>query len=117
MAITDADRLRSLLGEEIPAGGSDVDTMFSDEKIYDLVAVAGGKLGQAALAGWQIKAAKYARLADVTEGNSSRAMSKLYANAMAMVKYYTGNDPNPADDFLGRGRVVVGTISRYAQRR
>lgn len=112
MPITDADRLRSMLGEEIPAGGSETDTLFLDVKIADLLQVAGGNLGQAAVAGWQIKAAHYADLVDVTEGNSSRAMSDLHKNALAMVKYYTGDDPTPADGVGGRGHVVIGDIAR-----
>lgn len=116
MAITDAARLRSMLGEEIPAGGDASATMFSDEKIDSLMSDAGGDLRQAAMSGWQIKAAQYAELVDVTEGNSSRKMSDLHKNALRMVDFYATGDPTPADGVGGRN-VVIGTISRAGQRR
>lgn len=115
MALTDGDRLRSLLGEEIPAGGTEADTLFTDEKIEDVLLASGGDLDAAALSGWRIKAAKLSDLVNVTEGNSSRAMSDLHKNALAMVKYYEGGG---ADGTPGgvRGRVNIGIISRGAPR-
>jgi hypothetical protein len=89
VAVTDVDRLRSLLGEEIPAGGDASDTNFTEEKIDDLLAASGGDLQAATVAGWQIKAAIYSDMVDVAEGNSSRALSDLHKNALAMVKFYS----------------------------
>lgn len=111
MAITDNDRLRSMLGEEIPAGGVEGDTLFTNEKVTDLLSSAGGDLDAAAVTGWQIKAAHYADLVDVAEGNSSRKMSDLHKNALAMVKYYRGDDLIAAGVGTGRN-VVIGTIQR-----
>lgn len=114
MALTDAQRLRSLLGEEIPAGGDASMTLFSDEKIQDMLTAAGGDLALAAISGWQVKAAHYADLVDVAEGNSSRKMSDLHKNALAMVKYYTGGgeDGGGVTPSVGPRNVVIGTISR-----
>lgn len=120
MALGERERLRLFLGENIPDGGAESDTMFSDMQIQDFLDRAGtaGTI-QAAVFGWQVKAAEYANLVDVTEGPSSRAMSDLYKAALEMVKHYedqlvTGTDP----DLEGRrGRVVIGTISRVGQRK
>lgn len=111
MAITDADRLRSMLGEEIPAGGDAASTMFSAEKIDEMITSAGGDLDLAAVSGWQIKAANYADLVDVAEGNSSRKMSDLHKNALAMVKYYRGDDTASGVGTTSRN-VVIGDIAR-----
>lgn len=108
MAITDEDRLRSMLGEEIPSGGTEEDTLFTSEKVVDLLTAAGGDLNQASVAGWRLKAAHFANLVNVTEGNSSRAMSDLHTNALAMAAHYQkASDGTP--EGVG-GRVVIGTI-------
>lgn len=111
MALTDDDRLRSMLGEEIPADGSEADTLFTDEKVSDLLTAAGGDLTLAAVAGWRIKAANYANLVNVTEGNSMRAMSDLHKNALAMVNYYAGETGGVTPSGVGNN-VVIGEISR-----
>jgi hypothetical protein len=87
MPLTDPQRLRSLLAEKIPDGGSDVDTLFSDEEIDDFL-MQGGTVEAAAYYGWKAKAAEYTNLADVTEGNSSRNFSDMAANALKMVELY-----------------------------
>ena len=119
-ALSNEERLRLFLGENIPAGGDEADTMFTNAQLQDFLAQA-GSLGliKAAVYGWQAKAGEYSNLVDVAEGNSSRAMSDLYKAALAMVKFYedqlgTGDDPT----LQGRsGRVVIGTISRAGQGR
>lgn len=111
MALTDAQRLRSLLGEEIPSGGSETDTLFSDEQINDLLTAAGGDPDVAVVAGWRIKAAKLADMVDVAEGNSSRALSDLHKNALAMVKFYAG-DGGDGGVAISPRNVVIGTIAR-----
>lgn len=119
MAITNEERLRSLVGDQVAPGDSDEDAMFSDEKIVDMLTAAGGDLNQAALAAWRLKAAEYANLVDVTEGNASRAMSDLHKNALAMAKHYSDLITSPIDPTLeGRtGRVVIGTIQRAGRYR
>lgn len=110
MALTDAQRLRSLLGEEIPTGGSEADTLFTDEKINDLLTAAGGDADLAAASGWRVKAAHYADLVDVAEGNSSRAMSDLHKNALAMARAFGGDAAVGVG--TASGHVVIGKIER-----
>lgn len=105
---TPGDKLRALLGERIPAGGSDADTFFTDAEIANLLADTGGIVRRAAFEGWQMKAAYYADLASVTEGNSNRATSDLLDHALKMVKQYSG----PGDE-LTSGRTRVGRIVRF----
>lgn len=107
MALTDAERLRGLLGEPVPEGGTQNDTLFTDEVINDLLLKANGDLDRAAFEGWRHKAAHFANLVDVTEGNSSRAMSDLLKNAESMVRYYLRSSSGPTE-----GRTRVGRIRR-----
>lgn len=105
---TPEDRLRGLLGELIPEGGSDADTFFTDAQIDDFVAESTGLLNRAAVMGWEMKAAYWAGLITVTEGNASRLMSDMYDHAQKMIKYFStsvGND-------LNSGRARVGKIRR-----
>ena len=87
MALPDAERLRSLLGEAIPAGGSAEDTLFTDDQIDDLLERYDGveaSLGE----GWAIKAATLATLVTVTEGSSVRRLSDAHKHAMEQAKLY-----------------------------
>lgn len=115
MPLSDVDRVRLVLAERIPDGGEDTDTMFLDEDIETWIAEEGeGVVGNAVyLAGWKAKAAEYANLVNVTEGNSSRAMSDLYKAALQMVEFYQGQvDKDEAASGVGGGHVVIGKISR-----
>ena len=87
---TPDERVRRLLGEVIPPDGSDADTMFTDDRIEDLLLEANNDIDQAALAGWREKAAGLAVLVDTAEGTSKRAMSDLHKNALAMVTAFGG---------------------------
>lgn len=107
MAITDADRLRGLLGEEIPEGGDETDTLFTDERITDLLTMTGDNVERAAYEGWRIKAAKLSDLVDITEGNASRAMSDAHAHALDMIKHYQRASGGPTE-----GRTRIGRIKR-----
>jgi hypothetical protein len=82
---TDSERVRQFLGEVIPSGGSENDTMFTNVQIEDLLIQADGDVDAAVLSGWRQKAAEFAELVDVQEGTSKRAMSDLHKNALAMV--------------------------------
>lgn len=106
MAVSDAERLRALLGEQIPEGGSATDTLFSDAEIVDLLETE-GSVERAALGGWRVKAAHFANLVNVTEGNASREMSDLLKNAQEMIKLYTRSSTGPTE-----GRTRVGRIRR-----
>lgn len=107
MAITDVDRLRDLLGEGIPEGGDESDTLFTDEKINDLLLSAGNDVERAAYEGWRVKAARLSDLVDITEGNASRAMSDAHAHALDMIKHYQRASGGPTE-----GRTRIGRIRR-----
>jgi hypothetical protein len=83
------DRVRQLLGEEVPLGGSDTDTLFKDEQIEALL-LDNESTDAAVAEGWRIKAAKFASLVDTAEGTSKRAMSDLHKNALAMAEEFGG---------------------------
>ncbi len=111
MPLTDADRLRQLLGEVVPAGGNDADTMFSDGVITDLLSQAAGNANLSALNGWRIKMAEYANLVDTAEGSAKRAMSDLHKHAKDMVEYYS--NAAGVEGFGGAGgRARIGRIVR-----
>lgn len=109
MALTDADRLRMLLGETIPAGGDDSDTLFTDAEIEEFLTIntATGDMDRSAYEGWRVKAARLSNLVDTTEGNAQRKMSQALTNAQQMVKLYQRSSSGPTE-----GRARVGTIKR-----
>ena len=107
MALSPAERLRKLLGEVIPDDGSDADTLFKDDEIDDLLSSNDGNIDRAAFEGWKQKAAELAALVTTAEGNSTRMMSDLHKNALAMVRQYEGLATGPT-----AGRTRIGRISR-----
>lgn len=107
MAISDGDRLRGLIGEKIPDGGVESDTQFSDLEIEDMLVQAGNNIDRAAFEGWRRKAAIYADLVNVTEGNAARDMSDLHKHALDMVKAYSVTSST-----LTQGRTRIGKIIR-----
>lgn len=113
MPLDDPTRLRGLLGERIPTGGTAGDTLFTEEEVQDFLDRAGGNLGAAAWLGWRDKASDYANLVTVNEGNSARNLSDLAAAAAARLKEYLPDAvaagvaaPETA------GRVKIGIIQR-----
>jgi len=104
MAITDHERLRTLLGESIPSGGSEADTLFTNAQIDDLLARYGTPTDSLA-EGWAIKAAALSDLVDTTEGSSVRKMSQAHANALKQVEIFT-------DAGSVGGRTHIGRIVR-----
>lgn len=107
MPLSNAQRLRQLLGEVIPNPGEDTDTMFSDEEIDDFLLRAGNNVARAAAIGWNVKAANYAGLMTTTEGNASRQASDLFGHATTMVKKYEAMRSEATS-----GRAQVGRIRR-----
>lgn len=105
MALSALDRLRLLLADPLPTDGSD--PMFSDTVLQDLLADSGNDPERAAAEGWVMKAAKYAHMVDVTEGNASRAMSDLHGHALDMVKQFQRSSTGPTE-----GRTRIGSIRR-----
>jgi hypothetical protein len=74
---------------------------FEDAELGGHIDAAGGDLRAAAGTVWAVKASRLAGLVDVTEGSSSRKMSQLHQQALAMAKYY-GGEPTPAATTSGR---------------
>lgn len=105
MAQTDADRLRAMLGEDIPDGGSQADTLFTTDEIVELLA-ANPNLEIAAYEGWRVKAARLSSLVDTTEGNSQKKFSQLRANAEEMIKLYLRSSQGPTEGRSRVGRIV-----------
>lgn len=102
---TTTDRVRQLLGEDIPVNGSDTDTLFLDEQIEELISST-STTDAAVAEGWRIKAAKFAGLVDTAEGTSKRSMSDLHKHALSMVAAF-------GDDAAGaRARTRIHKIVR-----
>lgn len=85
MAVTDAERLRSLVGEEIPEGGSASDTLFSEDTITDLLARHGSP-EEALTEAWSIKSAALVTIVDTIEGSSSRKHSAAHKAALSQLR-------------------------------
>lgn len=102
-----AEKLRLFLSEKIPQGGSDTDTYFSDAEIENILEDTDGDVRRAAYIGWQAKAAYYADLVTVSEGNAIRQMSDAYDHAIKMVKQF-----GDSGSLLTSGRTRIGRIRR-----
>lgn len=100
-------QLRGMLGEVIPSGGTEADTLFTDIRIGEMVDEANGDLERAAYDAWREKAGMLANLVTVTEGAASREMSELHGKALEMVKLYAKASTGPTE-----GRARVGRIVR-----
>lgn len=109
MATSESDRLRGLLGERKPPGGSDTDTLFTDVQIQELIDGAGGDLERAAYEGWRTKQAEFANLVDTSEGNAQRKMGQLRDHADSMVKLYSRAAGGNTEGRTRVGRIVRGT--------
>lgn len=105
MPLTAHDKLRQLIGEEKVAGGSDADTLFSDEEIEDFLSE-NEDIERAAYEGWRAKAAKLSNLVDTTEGNAQRKYSQLHDQALEMVKQYFRSSSGPTEGRTRIGRAV-----------
>lgn len=104
---TNADRVRALVGELIPTGKTDADTMFSDDEIDDLLEEGHDDVNSAAYFGWREKAATYASMVNVNEGNAARELSDLHRQALRMMDRFVGYVDTPS-----RGRARMGKIVR-----
>jgi hypothetical protein len=107
MALSPAEKLRQLLGETTEVDGDPADTLFTDEEIAGLLDEADGNIERAAYEGWRAKAAKFANLVDVTEGNAARSMSDLHDHAVKMMSTYARASAGPTE-----GRTRIGRIRR-----
>lgn len=109
MPVTPLQHLRNLVGEPIPAGGTESDTMFSDQDLQDILDQqdVNGSAFAAAYYVWMQKAANYAKLVNVNEGNAARELGELQSHALRMADRYVGYVSTPS-----RGRARIGKIVR-----
>lgn len=104
---SDNARVRALIGESIPDGKAASDTMFSDDEVEDFLESGNQDVFQAAYWGWMEKAANYAKMVNVNEGNAARELSDLHRQALRMADRYVGYVNTPS-----RGRARMGKIVR-----
>lgn len=81
--------------------------MFSDDEIDDFLEEGFQDVNAAAYFGWREKAANYANMVNVNEGNAAREMSDLHRQALRMMDRYVGYVETPS-----RGRARMGNIVR-----
>jgi hypothetical protein len=91
-----------LLGEAIPDGGTDADTLFTDDVISFLLSEHGDPENCLA-EGWSMKAAALANLVTTVEGSSQRKLSDLHDHALAQAKLFGAGGPS---------RTRIGRIKR-----
>lgn len=87
--MTTIAEVRELIGESIPQGGGEADTLFTDLQVQAWIDST-SSTDSAVVLGWKAKAARYADLVDTSEGTSKRAMSDLHEHALKMIQYYDG---------------------------
>lgn len=85
MAMTNVERLRALLGETIPQGGTPSDTLFTEDQIQDLLDRHGSP-SAAQGEGLNIKAAYFLTMVDTTEGSSTRKHSAAHKAALSQMR-------------------------------
>jgi hypothetical protein len=100
-------QIRTKLGERIPQGGDESDTLFTDAEIQEFFELGSDDVLKAIYHGWLAKAAELANLVDTAEGNYSRKFSQLLDHANSMIKYYGRAS---GGDALARTR--IGKIQR-----
>lgn len=106
MPQSDAQKLRALLGEDIPDGGDANDTLFSNEEIQRYLDDNPDSLERAAYDGWRVKAGRLSNLVDTTEGNIQRKFSQLATRAGDMVKLYAKSSSGATEGRTRVGRAV-----------
>lgn len=104
MASSSVEMLRRLTNE--PESTSN----YSDEQLSDLIAT-NETVTRAASALWMEKAAKYAELVDMQEGDSRRDLSDLHKNALAMAENFQ-DKAGIEDGAVGSRKTTVGRITR-----
>lgn len=104
-SVSAADLVRLQCGEDIPPGGSDADTMFTDEQIQTFLLTNNNSVNGATANAWRIKAARFAAQVDIVEGNSQRKMSQAYQQAKSQATYWANQPDNNA--YIGKSRQVI----------
>ncbi len=105
MDITERDllRLRGYIGDPLPGSSA-----WTDPELTDLLQETGSVLAAAEQV-WRSKAAAFATLTDVTEGNSTRKLSALYDQALKMAANLAGEQ---AEVVLAPSRPTSRAIAR-----
>lgn len=98
------DELRRATNE--PADDTDYDNVL----LQEILTASGNKVDAAAAKIWKEKAAKFAQLVDMKEGETARDLSDLSANALRMAKMY--QDQADASSPSGHRPTAVGRITR-----
>lgn len=86
------------------------DSSYNDDELEVILAAADNNLNAAAAAVWREKAARAAELVDMAEGESSRKLSDLSANALRMADMYQRQADS--DQPSGHRPTAVGRITR-----
>lgn len=79
-------QLRALIGDTTEP------YTFDDVAIDEMLTVTSGDARAAASSFWYGKATEYSEMVDITEAGSSRKMSGLFTNAMALAKQFDDSD-------------------------
>lgn len=103
--VSAADLVRLQCGESIPPGGTDADTMFTDQQIQTFLDTNNNSVNSATANAWRVKAANFAAQVDIVEGNSQRKMSQAYQQAQSQSHYWANQPDNNA--YIGKSRQMV----------
>lgn len=78
---------------------------WTDAALGALIDAANGDLNLAAYNAWMSKAASAASMVDISEGGSSRKMSDVHKNALAMAAVYKGQISPDSPPVTGGSRL------------
>lgn len=98
---------RTKLGERVPPGGSENDTLFTDNVLQEMLDRAGDNEYRALADAWGTKAGLLAEMIDTDETGSTRKYSQLYAHAFKQWQNYEKLGVELAVD-LSSGMRVAG---------
>lgn len=88
------------------------ETYYTDQALSDRIDGAVGNLDAVAYEVWIEKAARWAALANVSEGGSSRSMDSLHAKALQMVELFRRKLAAVQDADIGDRRVRISRLRR-----
>jgi hypothetical protein len=108
--------LRSILDESIPTGGTEVDTLFTNAQLDDILS-RWPSINYAAAVGWAIKAGKVADLIDIDESGSKRRLSQKHTSALRMADFYMKLAGADSASIAAAVRVVGQPVNPYARHR
>lgn len=103
------DLVRLQCGEQIPDGGEDTDTLFTDGQIQTFLDQCGQMVNAATAMAWRAKMAIFATQVDIVEGNSQRKMSQAYTAAESQAKFWAAQPENNA--LIGKSRQIINRRS------